>query len=57
MFRVCDEESLDEVLERAVTREGPVFIEVKSAIGARENLGRPTTSAKENKKCFMDFLT
>ncbi len=54
---VCDEESLDEVLERAVTREGPVFIEVKSAIGARENLGRPTTSAKENKKCFMDFLT
>ena len=32
------------------------FIEVKAAIGARENLGRPTTTAIENKDAFMEFL-
>ena len=32
------------------------FIEVKSSIGAREDLGRPTTTAIENKENFMKFL-
>lgn len=32
------------------------FIEVKSAIGSREDLGRPTTTANENKKNFMKYL-
>jgi len=32
------------------------LIEVKCAIGARSNLGRPTTTAKENKEKFMDVL-
>lgn len=32
------------------------LIEVKCSIGARENLGRPTTTAKENKENFMKFL-
>ena len=32
------------------------FIEVKAAIGARTNLGRPTTTAIENKKNFIKFL-
>ncbi len=32
------------------------FLEVKCAIGARADLGRPTTSAIENKNAFMSFL-
>ncbi|HHW69951.1 MAG TPA: phosphonopyruvate decarboxylase [Clostridiales bacterium] len=36
--------------------EGPVFIEVKSAIGSRADLGRPTTTPAENKEAFMSYL-
>ena len=32
------------------------FVEVKSAIGAREDLGRPTTAPQENKAAFMKSL-
>lgn len=32
------------------------FIEVKSSIGARKDLGRPTTTPKENKIAFMENL-
>ncbi len=34
-----------------------MFLEVKCAIGARTDLGRPTTSAKENKEAFMRGLS
>lgn len=47
---------LDIELEAAKERNELSMIEVKSAIGAREDLGRPTTTALENKKGFMDFL-
>ena len=45
---------LDEVLQKAKDMQGLCMIEAKSAIGARDNLGRPTTSPQENKKAFMD---
>lgn len=32
------------------------FIEVKCAIGARRDLGRPTTTPGENRKIFMESL-
>ena len=32
------------------------MIEIKSSIGAREDLGRPTTTAIENKENFMNFI-
>ena len=32
------------------------LIEVKSSIGARADLGRPTTTAIENKESFMNYL-
>lgn len=47
---------LDEELESSSKREGLSFIEVKCSIGARDDLGRPTTTAAENKKRFMDHL-
>lgn len=36
---------------------GPCFLEIKVAKGARNNLGRPTSSPLENKNMFMNFLT
>ena len=43
-------------LEAARDRRELSFIEIKSMIGARGNLGRPTTSAVENKYNFMEYL-
>ena len=49
-------EALDRELAAAKTRSELSMIEVKCSIGAREDLGRPTTTARENKEGFMDYL-
>ena len=49
-------ESLDRELEAAKGRNELSLIEVKCSIGAREDLGRPTTTALENKENFMKYL-
>ena len=49
-------DALDEALQAAKEREELSFIEVKCSIGARDDLGRPTTTAKENKENFMRYL-
>ncbi|MCR4712776.1 MAG: phosphonopyruvate decarboxylase [Treponemataceae bacterium] len=49
-------EKLDAELEAAKKRGSLSLIEVKCSIGAREDLGRPTTTALENKQNFMDYL-
>ena len=50
-------EQLDSLLKEAKESEGPVFIEVLCALGSRADLGRPTTTAKENKDNFMAYLS
>lgn len=50
-------EDLDRELISAKNSNELCLIEVKCSIGAREDLGRPTTSAKENKENFMQFLS
>ena len=50
----CD---LDRELELAKNRNKLSFIEVKCCIGAREELGRPTTTAVDNKNNFMEYLS
>ena len=49
-------EALDAELEAAKERDELSLIEVKCSIGARDNLGRPTTTALENKENFMEYL-
>ena len=49
-------EALDAALKEAKAREGLTFIEARCAIGSRVDLGRPTTTAKENKEAFMAML-
>nr|XP_022308880.1 uncharacterized protein LOC111114715 isoform X3 [Crassostrea virginica] len=36
--------------------EGPVLLEIKTRMGSRKNLGRPTRTPIENKEDFMHFL-
>lgn len=57
-FAVCVDsiEQLDCELEAAKKRYGLSMIEIKCAIGARYDLGRPTTTPKENKERFMEYL-
>lgn len=54
--RVASLEELDRELSSAKDRTELTMIEVLCSIGARANLGRPTTTPQENKKGFMDYL-
>ncbi len=49
-------DDLDKELEMAKGRNELSLIEVKCSIGARDDLGRPTTTALENKQNFMEYL-
>lgn len=49
-------DDLDKELEVAKLRNELTMIEVKCSIGARADLGRPTTTARENKLNFIDYL-
>jgi len=50
-------EDLDRELVDAKSRDSLSLIEVKCSIGARDDLGRPTTTALENKQNFMKYLS
>lgn len=49
-------EALDRELNRAKAGNKLTFLEVKCNIGARADLGRPTTTAGENKRIFMEYI-
>lgn len=53
---VSDYEALDAALAMAQKAEALTFVEVKCALGSRADLGRPTTTAVENKENFMEYL-
>ena len=53
----------EKTLERAlrtinnIETDGPVLLEVRCACGARTDLGRPTTTPRENRDALMEFIT
>ena len=49
-------DDLDKELDAARCRKELSMIEVKCSIGARSDLGRPTTTALKNKQDYMDYL-
>ena len=55
---VCVDNPVDlgRELKAAKERDSLSLIEVKCSIGARDDLGRPTTTALENKQNFMEYL-
>ena len=54
--KVEDFAALDHALKKAKEEAGLHFLEVSCAIGARDDLGRPTTTALEDKENFMAYL-
>lgn len=54
--RVSSYEELDRELERIRAVNQLSFIEIKCCIGARNDLGRPTTTTFDNKASFMNYL-
>ena len=56
VFSVEEYEALDKALRMAREKECLTFIEAKSRIGARDDLGRPTTTALENRNAFAEYL-
>lgn len=56
VYRAESYNALDDLLKKAKDAKNLTFIEIKCGIGARDDLGRPTTTAADNKKAFMDYL-
>ena len=56
IYSVRTFEELDNALEEAKNNNELTFIEALSSIGARNDLGRPTTTAIENKNNFMSYI-
>ena len=56
VFCMKDFKDLDEKLKSAKASNELCFIEIKSAIGARKDLGRPQNSPEANKKLFMHYI-
>ncbi len=53
----CDNAvELPAFIDQMFEAEGPSFLEIRVDRGNRKDLGRPTTTPKENKEAFMSFL-
>ena len=55
VFTADTEDGLQDVLN-SLPSGGPVMIEVRCACGARGDLGRPTTTPKQNRDALMRFI-
>lgn len=56
IFTAKTEEELLDVLKKLNDVKGSCFVEIKSDISSRADLGRPTTTPIQNKNDFMGFL-
>lgn len=56
VFTAADETEFLDAFGKIPECCGSIFIVVKSTIGARADLGRPTTTPIENKEALMEFL-
>ena len=57
VYRAATAEELQAALSAATAQQALTFLEVQCAIGARPDLGRPTTTPQENKRAFMENLS
>ena len=56
VFRAEDGDSLDAALSAAKACGGLALVEVMCAVGARADLGRPTTTPPQNRNALMKFI-
>ncbi|MEG2517962.1 MAG: phosphonopyruvate decarboxylase [Raoultibacter sp.] len=55
-YSAQDEQGIIDALSEAAQVDGPVFIEIRTDLTSRGDLGRPTTSAYENGRAFIEYL-
>ncbi len=55
-FCAENKESLNAIVGDFMEQEGPVLLEIRTQLGARSDLGRPTIAPVDNKSDFMKFL-
>lgn len=55
-YSCATREELQNIMAEARGLPGPTFIEVKCALGARPDLGRPKSTPQANKHIFMEYL-
>ncbi|WP_029201248.1 phosphonopyruvate decarboxylase [Oribacterium sp. NK2B42] len=55
-YKTKDIKSLEDAIKMIMFNRGLSFIEIEANLESRNNLGRPTTSAKDNKDCFMECI-
>lgn len=53
---VTNQTELSDAIKKTQKYEKPCFIEIHTALGSRDDLGRPTTTPKENKEALMNYL-
>ena len=56
VFSVCCADELKKTIRNILSLSGPVLLEIRCACGAREDLGRPTTTPLQNRDAFMRHL-
>ena len=56
IFRAHDGAELVQVLDASKRCGGLALVEVMCAVGARDDLGRPTTTPQQNRDALMAFL-
>lgn len=56
IMQVSAPEEVAQAVSEARMAKELTFLEIKAALGARSDLGRPTTTAEENKKNFMAYV-
>jgi len=56
VYTASTEEEIDSALSKVSNADQLSFLEIKCTKGARDDLGRPKTTAKENKDMFMCYI-
>lgn len=56
IFMAETKEELESLFEKIYASEGSLFVEIKTNLVSRSDLGRPTTTPIQNKEAFMGFL-
>lgn len=56
IYAAENEEELKKVFAQIDAAKGSVFVEVKTNLASRADLGRPTTTPIQNKEAFMGFV-
>lgn len=56
VLTACTKEQIIDAIVKLESTEGPALLEIKVNKGSRKDLGRPSTTPKENKQSFMGYI-